>query len=43
MTKKRLDRDSKWFFQGFTYYHMRIDTDDFHGLVIDKIEFLYTT
>lgn len=33
MTKKRLDRDSKWFFQGFPYYHMRMDTDDFHGLV----------
>ena len=33
MTKKRLDRDSKWFFQGFPYYHMRMDTDEFHGLV----------
>ncbi|MCH5271699.1 MAG: hypothetical protein J1E83_13335 [Lachnospiraceae bacterium] len=33
MTKKRLDRDSKWGFQGFPYYHMRMDTDDFHGLV----------
>lgn len=33
MTKKRLDRDSKWFFQGFPYYQMRMDTDDFHGLV----------
>lgn len=33
MTKKRLDRDAKWFFQGFPYYHMRMDTDDFHGLV----------
>lgn len=33
MTKKRLDRDSKWFFQEFPYYHMRMDTDDFHGLV----------
>lgn len=33
MTKKRLDRDTKWFFQGFPYYHMRMDTEDFHGLV----------
>lgn len=33
MTKKRLDRDSKWFFQGFPYYQMRMDTDEFHGLV----------
>lgn len=33
MTKKRLDRDSKWFFQGFPYYQMRMDTDGFHGLV----------
>ena len=33
MIKKRLDRDSKWFFQGFPYYQMRMDTDDFHGLV----------
>ena len=33
MTKKRLDRDSKWGFQGFPYYHMRMDIDDFHGLV----------
>ena len=33
MTKKRLDRDKKWFFQGFPYYHMRMDTEDFHGLV----------
>lgn len=33
MTKKRLDRDAKWFFQGFPYYQMRMDTDDFHGLV----------
>ena len=33
MTKKRLDRDSKWGFQGFPYYHMRMDTEDFHGLV----------
>lgn len=33
MTKKRLDRDLKWGFQGFPYYHMRMDTEDFHGLV----------
>lgn len=33
MIKKRLDRDKKWFFQGFPYYQMRMDTDDFHGLV----------
>lgn len=33
MTKKRLDRDSKWGFQGFPYYHMRMDTEEFHGLV----------
>ena len=33
MTKKRLDRDAKWGFQGFPYYQMRMDTDDFHGLV----------
>ena len=33
MTKKRLDRDSKWFFQGFPYYHMRVDMEEFHGFV----------
>ena len=33
MNKKRLDRDTKWFFQGFPYYQMRMDTEDFHGLV----------
>ena len=33
MTKKRLDRDTKWFFQGFPYYQMRMDIEDFHGLV----------
>ncbi len=33
MTKKRLDRDKKWGFQGFPYYQMRMDTEDFHGLV----------
>ena len=33
MIKKRLDRDKKWFFQPFPYYQMRMDTDDFHGLV----------
>lgn len=40
MTKKRLDRDSKWFFQGFPYYQMRVDIEEFHGLVsiIDLVE-----
>ncbi len=33
MTKKRLDRDAKWFFQGFPYYQMRMDIEDFLGLV----------
>lgn len=33
MTKKRLDRDLKWGFQGFPYYQMRIDMEGFHGLV----------
>ncbi len=33
MTKKRLDRDKKWGFQGFPYYQMRMDAEDFHGLV----------
>ncbi|MDE5741889.1 MAG: hypothetical protein K2H90_05510 [Oscillospiraceae bacterium] len=33
MTKKRLDRDKKWGFQGFPYYQMRMDNEDFHGLV----------
>lgn len=33
MTKKRLNRDRSWGFQGFPYYQMRMDTDDFHGLV----------
>lgn len=33
MTKKRLNRDAKWGFQGFPYYQMRMDCDDFHGLV----------
>lgn len=33
MTKKRLDRDKKWFFQNFPYYQMRIDFEEFHGLV----------
>ena len=31
MTKKRLDRDKKWYFQGFPYYHMQVDTDGFRG------------
>ena len=33
MTKKRLDRDAKWGFNGFPYYQMRMDTKDFHGMV----------
>ena len=33
MKRKRLSRDKKWYFQGFPYYQMRIDNDDFHGLV----------
>ena len=40
MTEKRLDRDRKWGFQGFPYYQMRMDCEDFHGLVsiIDLID-----
>ena len=30
MKKKRLNRDA-WGFQGFPYYQMRIDCEDFHG------------
>lgn len=30
MKHKRLNRDG-WGFQGFPYYQVRIDTDDFHG------------
>lgn len=45
MTKKRLDRDAKWGFQGFPYYQMRVETDFFRGLVslIDLIagEYFY--
>lgn len=33
MNKKRLDRDKKWGFQGFPYYQMQMDNEDFHGLV----------
>lgn len=35
MKKKRLDRDSKtgWGFDGFPYYQMRVDIEEFHGLV----------
>ena len=32
MTRKRLTRDQKWFFQYFPYQQMRIETDLFHGL-----------
>ncbi len=40
MTKKRLDRDLKWGLQGFPYYQMRMDEEEFHGLVsiIDLID-----
>lgn len=31
MTKKRLTRDTKWFFQWHPYYQMRIECDKFHG------------
>ncbi len=31
MTKKRLDRDKKWYFQGFPYYHMQVDTEGYRG------------
>lgn len=45
MTKKRLNRESKWGFQGFPYYQMRMDTEDYHGLVsiIDLLdgEYMY--
>jgi hypothetical protein len=35
MKHKRLDRASPqgWRFEGHTYYQMRVDTDEFHGLV----------
>ena len=33
MKKKRLDRDVKWGFQHFPYYQMRLDCENFHGLV----------
>ena len=33
MTKKRLDRDAKWGFDRFPYYHMRVDIEEFHGMV----------
>ena len=33
MKRKRLDRDLKWGFQHFPYYQMRVDTEEFHGLV----------
>ena len=33
MTKKRLDRDAKWGFERFPYYQMRMDIDEFHGMV----------
>lgn len=45
MTKKRLDRDRNWGFQGFPYYQMRMDADDYRGLVsvIDLLDgdFMY--
>ncbi|NLO09788.1 MAG: DUF402 domain-containing protein [Clostridiales bacterium] len=33
MIRKRLDRDLNWGFDGFPYYQMRVDTEEFHGLV----------
>ena len=33
MTRKRLDRDKKWFFQGFPYYQLRMENELFTGLV----------
>lgn len=33
MKKKRLDRDLKWGFQHFPYYQMRVESEEFHGLV----------
>jgi len=33
MTKKRLNRDKKWFFQAYPYHQMRMDNELFKGLV----------
>ena len=33
MTRKRLDRDAKWGFQGFPYYQMYVNQDFYRGLV----------
>lgn len=33
MKRKRLDRDLKWGFQYFPYYQMRLDCENYHGLV----------
>lgn len=33
MTRKRLNRDKKWFFQYFPYFQMRMENDIFTGLV----------
>ena len=33
MTRKRLNRDKKWFFQGYPYYQMRMENELFRGLV----------
>lgn len=33
MTRKRLNRDMKWFFQHFPYFQMRMENDIFTGLV----------
>jgi predicted RNA-binding protein associated with RNAse of E/G family len=33
MKRKYLDRDLKWGFDKFPYYQMRVDTEEFHGLV----------
>lgn len=45
MTRKRLDRDRKWFFQGFPYYQLRLESELFTGLVsliqLTEGEYLY--
>lgn len=33
MTRKRLNRDKKWFFQYYPYFQMRMENDTFTGLV----------
>lgn len=45
MTRKRLNRDKKWFFQGYPYYQIHMENDLFKGLVsvirITGGEYLY--